>query len=104
MQSIEAVISEKLRELRIKRDLKQSDVAEAMNEMGFEKWSQTTVWSIEKGGRPMRLSESHALSQFFSVPIDYFLGELGVAPEPVENEGLRLAIRLLRAELTRTEG
>lgn len=35
----------------------QADVADAMRARGH-KWSQATVWSIEKGERPLRLSEA----------------------------------------------
>ncbi|QYF98103.1 hypothetical protein [Microbacterium sp. PAMC21962] len=38
----------------------QKDLAAAMRELGF-KWSQATVWSIEKGERPLRLVEAQAL-------------------------------------------
>ncbi|GEB94399.1 helix-turn-helix domain-containing protein [Microbacterium lacticum] len=43
-------------------DRSQKDLASAMRELGF-KWSQATVWSIEKGERPLRLSEAEALAQ-----------------------------------------
>jgi len=35
----------------------QKDVADAMRERGH-KWSQATVWAVEKGDRPLRLTEA----------------------------------------------
>jgi transcriptional regulator with XRE-family HTH domain len=39
----------------------QKDVADAMRARGW-KWSQATVWSIEKGERPLRLAEADDLA------------------------------------------
>lgn len=46
---------------RFRGDLSQVDLAKAMRAQGF-KWSQATVWAVEKGERPMRLTEAEALS------------------------------------------
>lgn len=45
---------------RLRGDMPQKDLAEAMRDFGF-KWSQATVWSVEKGERPLRLTEAGAL-------------------------------------------
>ncbi|KJL46235.1 hypothetical protein RS84_02862 [Microbacterium hydrocarbonoxydans] len=37
--------------------MSQKDLASAMRDRGW-KWSQATVWSIEKGERPLRLAEA----------------------------------------------
>lgn len=39
-----------------------------MRERGFE-WAQATVWSIEKGKRPLRLAEAEALADIFDIQI-----------------------------------
>lgn len=39
----------------------QKSVADAMRERGW-KWSQATVWSVEKGERPLRLTEAADLA------------------------------------------
>lgn len=33
------------------------------------KWSQSTVWSVEKGTRPLRLVEAQSLAEIFGVPV-----------------------------------
>lgn len=47
---------------RLRGDKTQQDVAAAMRAAGY-KWSQATVWAVEKGERPLRLSEAEALSK-----------------------------------------
>lgn len=52
--------------------MSQQDLAEAMRKDGF-KWSQATVWSIEKGERPLRLSEAIALTRILKRGLAHFL-------------------------------
>lgn len=40
--------------------MSQKELADRMRDLGW-KWSQATVWSIEKGERPLRLVEAEAL-------------------------------------------
>jgi transcriptional regulator with XRE-family HTH domain len=47
---------------RLRGDMSQSDLAKAMRDRGY-KWSQATVWSVEKGERPLRLSEAETLTE-----------------------------------------
>jgi transcriptional regulator with XRE-family HTH domain len=42
---------------RMRGDMSQKELAARMKERGW-KWSQATVWAIEKGERPLRLAES----------------------------------------------
>jgi hypothetical protein len=44
----------------------QKDLADAMRKKGF-RWSQATVWAVEKGERPLRLTEAEALGQVFGI-------------------------------------
>lgn len=53
---------------RLRGELSQQNVADFMRERGFE-WAQATVWSIEKGKRPLRLSEAEALADYFDVQV-----------------------------------
>ena len=46
----------------------QQVLAAGMRERGH-KWSQATVWSVEKGERPLRLAEADTLAQIFKVPL-----------------------------------
>ncbi len=54
-------IGETVRELR--GSLPQEAVAEGMRARGHVKWSQSTVWSVETGARPLRLTEAEALAE-----------------------------------------
>lgn len=53
----------------LRNEMSQKDLAEAMRSLGF-KWSQATVWSVEKGERPLRLTEATALQEIFGVRFD----------------------------------
>lgn len=55
MDNLDGLIGQNL--ARLRGDLSQADLAKKMKELGY-KWSQATVWSIEKGERPLRLSEA----------------------------------------------
>ncbi|WP_272950274.1 excisionase family DNA-binding protein [Nocardioides cynanchi] len=53
----------------------QQAVADAMRERGW-KWSQATVWSVEKGERPLRLAEAEDLAEVFGVPMQRLTAQL----------------------------
>ncbi len=59
---------------RIRAGRSQKDLADAMRERGF-KWSQATVWSVEKGERPLRLTEAQALGGVLSINHDLLLAQ-----------------------------
>jgi len=42
---------------KIRGEMSQTDLAAAMRARGW-KWSQATVWAVERGDRPLRLSEA----------------------------------------------
>lgn len=50
----------------LRSDMSQKDLADHMRKRGF-KWSQATVWAIEKGERPLRLTESEAIGAIFDI-------------------------------------
>lgn len=58
MAASDKQIGQNLQQLRGARS--QKEIAEAMTELGW-KWSQTTVWSVEQGKRPLRLAEAEDL-------------------------------------------
>ena len=62
----------------LRGDTSQKDLADRMRERGF-KWSQATVWSIERGERPLRLSEAQEVADILVRPIDMLLAQDGVA-------------------------
>lgn len=53
---------------QLRGDRTQQEIAEAMRSMGY-KWSQATVWSVEKGERPLRLSEAMDVARVLDVDI-----------------------------------
>ncbi|MDP5226640.1 MULTISPECIES: hypothetical protein [Arthrobacter] len=50
----------------------QQDVASQMRALGY-KWSQATVWAVEKGERPLKVVEAVALAGLFSKTLDDLL-------------------------------
>jgi transcriptional regulator with XRE-family HTH domain len=64
MDDLDALIGKNL--ARLRGDLSQADLAKAMKEHGF-KWSQATVWAIEKGDRPLRLAEAQHLAEILKL-------------------------------------
>lgn len=71
MTDLDGRIGETLRVLR--GDVSQAELAEKMVERGFPKWSQSTVWTIEKGTRPLRLSEAKVLTEILGCSLNALL-------------------------------
>lgn len=65
MQTKDELIGANLQRLRMAGTTQQA-LADAMKQRGW-KWSQATVWSIEKGERPLRLAEALDLVDFFGL-------------------------------------
>ena len=61
----------RLKNLRLDRDLKQSDVG---NALGF---SSQAIANYENGKREPRISELIALADYYDVSIDYLVGRTG---------------------------
>lgn len=55
--------------VELRGDLSQKDLADAMRKLGF-RWSQATVWSIEKGERPLRLTEAEAVAEILGETVN----------------------------------
>jgi hypothetical protein len=51
----------------------QQSVADAMRELGWP-WSQATVWSVEKGERPLKLREAVVLAAILGTSVETFVG------------------------------
>lgn len=75
----------------LRGEMSQSELGDRMRRRGF-KWSQATVWDVERGKRPLRLTEAFAVAEFLrssieeittgyqSAPSDYARGfDAGVA-------------------------
>lgn len=63
---------------RLRGERSQKGVADAMRERGW-KWSQATVWAIEKGERPLRLVEADDLATVLGVHLHNLLQVSDVA-------------------------
>lgn len=57
---------------RLRGPLSQVDLAKKMKGKGW-KWSQSTVWSVEKGDRPLRLREASDLAEILGTPLESLL-------------------------------
>ena len=51
---------------RIRGSMSQKDLADEMRKRGF-RWSQATVWAVEKGDRPLRLAEADAVGAVLGI-------------------------------------
>lgn len=74
---------------RLRGQKTQLDVAGAMRSAGY-KWSQATVWSVEKGERPLKLAEAEDLAKILETDL------VALLVPPVEGmilEGLRSGIQ-----------
>ena len=58
----EKKIGANVAQARANKKISQQDLADEMRSRGW-KWSQSTVWSIEKGERPLRLAEAEDLHE-----------------------------------------
>ncbi|UTT52311.1 helix-turn-helix domain-containing protein [Microbacterium maritypicum] len=68
--ALDEQIGENLTKLR--GEMSQKDLATAMRGRGW-KWSQATVWSIEKGERPLRLAEAVDVAWILDERLDALL-------------------------------
>lgn len=59
---------------RFRGTVSQKQIASEMRALGW-KWSQATMWSLEKGERPLRLAESEDLARVLRVPVTDLLQE-----------------------------
>lgn len=74
--------------------LSQQELADKMRAAGF-KWSQATVWSVESGERPLRISEAIAVAQCCGFDPVLFFGNY----KPATNEstrGVTMSIKALQ--------
>lgn len=108
MDDLDALIGQNL--ARLRGDLSQAELAKEMKKRGY-KWSQATVWAIEKGDRPLRLAEARdvivtlgrepfMLSSLLSVPSAATLRE-GLEEVSRENRHLHEAMDAYWSSLNR---
>ena len=84
----EKSFGQKVRQWRKARDWSQEYLAEQLNLHGFDV-HQTTVAKIERGARPLRVSEAVALAAVFGMPaLSVFYGP-GPEDEPMSQQSMR---------------
>lgn len=76
----------------------QKELADWMRQRGF-KWSQATVWSIEKGERPLRLSEAEAVADIYGADVSSLLRGTSVVRAEAEVKSVTRWHRELRSAL-----
>ena len=74
-----AEIGSRLKKVRESAEVSQDALADAMGLRGF-KWSNRTVWQVETGDRPMRLTEAIETCEVFGVSMDVLLGQAWPKP------------------------
>lgn len=75
---------------KLRGELSQKEVADRMKGRGW-KWSQATVWSVEKGDRPLRLAEAHDLAAVLNVSVLHFTRTPPVVAVDIRSQELATA-------------
>lgn len=96
MYELEKAIGGRVRAMREASAMSQADLSAAMRQRGV-RWAQATVWAVEAGERPLRLSETTLLAEIFGCAQSAFLTEESRVDgaEP----GLKLALRAIEGLL-----
>jgi transcriptional regulator with XRE-family HTH domain len=79
-----------IRDRRMAQGLSQDKLAEAMRELGFSSWRQTTVTKTETAERPLRVNELVALANILNAKIADFVKD---SSEPEAALALRELLR-----------
>ncbi len=58
---------------RFRGELSQAALAQKMKNLGHKKWSQATIWALEKGERALKLSEAQDLAALLHVDVKDFV-------------------------------
>lgn len=72
---------------RLRGEMTQQALADAMRKKGW-RWSQATVWSVEKGERPLKFSEAEDVAQILQTPLANLSRPTALA---LVDRGLKLA-------------
>lgn len=86
----------KVRDWRKARGWSQDDLASELNDLGFE-MHQTTVAKIERGARPLRVSEAVAIAHIFGVPALAVFNGPGPENEPWSAKRMREHLEFIEA-------
>lgn len=95
MDPREKQVGETVRALR--GDVSQAMLADQMATAGHEKWSQSTVWAVEQGKRPLRLTEAQSLAVILGREVTDFVSsasarQVAEASDRLVMKALNLAV------------
>ncbi|MFD8556650.1 multiprotein-bridging factor 1 family protein [Streptosporangium canum] len=90
---IEAVVGQRVRELRQARGWSQEELAERLTSLGLQ-FHQTQIGKLEAGGRPIRLNEASALAAAFDIPLPNLISvPVAGMSDPLEDEITELSLK-----------
>lgn len=95
-------VGDRVREARESVHLSQMDLAKMVRADGH-KWSQATVWSIERGDRPLRLTEATCVAALCAVSLDDLTSASPREPDPGFARGVRASAAAVNALLEKRE-
>lgn len=100
LAAIDAHFGEQVRSERVRRGMKQADLAQRMTDFGFE-FSQQTVWKVETGRRRITIGEAAGLASALETTIDAMAGGMvdSVAAVERERKSIEEAIARYTADL-----
>ena len=101
MNTFEEKIGGRAKQYREAAGLSQEQLAEKMRAVSL-RWSQATVWSVENGSRPLRLSEARALALACGFEPQDFFAEEPMLDEAEYTRGIYASINALFALLPNT--
>lgn len=88
---VEQVVGRRVAALRRARDWSQAELGERLAAFGLP-MTQPVVWKLERGQRPLRVSEVDALARIFDLPLVAMLDTTGdMAREETLSERVRLS-------------
>jgi transcriptional regulator with XRE-family HTH domain len=102
--SPDRLIGSHLRELRIQAGMRLKDLAEAMRDAGFERWTQDVASAVQTGRtHSLRTEELPAVARLFGITADQFLRDaLGEVSGTIDVGRLRPADLLVLARMLGT--
>lgn len=76
------VLAVNVRSVRSLRRLTQTDLAERMVDLGWEKWSRAAVSEVERSGRSVTVDELFALAAALETTVAVLLDPMGIEGRP----------------------
>lgn len=81
---------------KLRGEMSQSELAERMRRAGW-KWSQSTVWALEKGDRALKYAEAYDLVRLLGADLHDLLGDAVTLDDQVRSASYQRAAEIMRA-------